>query len=60
MFYEVKIFDKSGKVKKVLSGQKLSKDYWSSFFSNSLGEAKEKNHGKKPKKKTYYDDESID
>ncbi|MBT5471496.1 MAG: hypothetical protein HOK41_12910 [Nitrospina sp.] len=32
MFNEVKIFDKEGKVKKVLSSKKLSKDYWNSFF----------------------------
>ena len=32
MFHEVKIFDKKGKVKKVLSSKKLSKDYWNSFF----------------------------
>tara|TARA_B100000686_G_scaffold129776_1_gene136900 strand:+ start:349 stop:543 length:195 start_codon:yes stop_codon:yes gene_type:complete len=32
MFHQVKIFDKKGKVKKVLSSNKLSKDYWNSFF----------------------------
>ena len=32
MFHEVKILDKKGKVKKVLSSKKLSKDYWNSFF----------------------------
>jgi hypothetical protein len=32
MFHEVKIFDAKGKVKKVLSSKKLSKDYWNSFF----------------------------
>ena len=32
MFHQVKIFDKTGKVKKVLSSKKLSKDYWNSFF----------------------------
>ena len=32
MFHQVKIFDKKGKVKKVLSSKKLSKDYWNSFF----------------------------
>ena len=35
MFHEVKIFDKKGKVKKVLSSKKLSKDYWNSFFQMS-------------------------
>ena len=32
MFHQVKIFDRKGKVKKVLSSKKLSKDYWNSFF----------------------------
>ena len=32
MFHQVKIFDKKGKVKKVLSSKKLSKDYWNLFF----------------------------
>ena len=32
MFHQVKIFNKKGKVKKVLSSKKLSKDYWNSFF----------------------------
>jgi len=33
MFHQVKIFDNKGKVKKVLTSKKLSKDYWSSFFN---------------------------
>ncbi|MBT6717735.1 MAG: hypothetical protein HOB18_08900, partial [Nitrospina sp.] len=44
MFNEVKIFDKEGKVKKVLSSRKLSKDYWNAFFQ--MGEPI-KNKGKK-------------
>ena len=32
MFHQVKILDKKGKVKKVLSSKKLSKNYWNSFF----------------------------
>ena len=32
MFHQVKVFDKKGKVKKVLSSKKLSKDYWNLFF----------------------------
>ena len=32
MFHQVKIFDKKGKIKKILSSKKLSKDYWNSFF----------------------------
>jgi len=32
MFYPVKIKDGKGKVKKVLSPKKLSKDYWDNYF----------------------------
>jgi len=32
MFHQVKIFDKEGKLKKVLSSKKLSKDYWNLFL----------------------------
>ena len=42
MFHEVKIFDKKGEVKKVLSGKNLSSEYWNSFFNNPLSDAKEK------------------
>ena len=62
MFHEVKIFDKKGKVKKVLSSQKLSKDYWNSFFHNPLSESmqKGKGQGSKSKKKPDVDEESLD
>ncbi|MBC8283519.1 MAG: hypothetical protein H8E32_06870 [Nitrospinae bacterium] len=60
MFHEVKIFDKKGKVKKVLSSKKLSKDYWESFFQ--MGEPI-KNKGKKGGKKIPgvfdFDDENL-
>jgi hypothetical protein len=32
MFYEVKILDPQGKVKKVLSRQELGKRHWKDFF----------------------------
>lgn len=32
MFYPVKIFNKRGKLKKEVSSQVLSKDYWSKVF----------------------------
>ena len=62
MFHEVKIFDKKGKIKKVLSGKKLSKNYWSSFFKNSLSNSKKKETTKnqKPQKDVGFDDESLD
>ena len=61
MFHEVKIFDKKGKVKKVLSSKKLSSEYWSSFFNNPLSDAKKKGKGRfqKPKKSTDCDDENL-
>jgi len=59
MFHEVKIFDKKGKVKKVLSSKKLSKDYWNSFFQ--MGEpirSKGKKGGQKSPK-VDCDDENL-
>jgi CRISPR/Cas system CSM-associated protein Csm2 small subunit len=32
MFYEVRILDSKGKVKKVLNGKKLSNNYWKDFY----------------------------
>ena len=51
MFHEVKIFDKKGKVKKVLSSKKLSNKYWDSFFHNPWSESmqKKKGRGRKPR-----------
>ena len=60
MFHEVKIFDKNGKVKKVLSSKKLSKDYWNSFFQ--MGEpirSKGKKGGQKSPKNVDFDDENL-
>jgi len=37
MFYEVRILDSKGKVKKVLSGKKLSNNYWDSFYDKVKG-----------------------
>ena len=60
MFNEVKIFDKKGKVKKILSSKKLSKDYWDSFYQ--MGEPIKKK-GKKGGQKTPglvdFDDENL-
>jgi hypothetical protein len=61
MFHEVKIFDKKGKVKKVLSSKKLSNEYWNSFFSNPLSEAMKKKKGRprNPKNNVDFDDENL-
>ena len=62
MFHEVKIFDKKGKVKKVLSSKKLSNKYWDSFFHNPLSEAmkKKKGRGRKSEADVNFDDEDLD
>jgi hypothetical protein len=62
MFHEVKIFDKKGEVKKVLSEKNLSSEYWNSFFNNPLSDAKKKGKGRgqKPQNNTDYDDESLE
>ena len=62
MFHEVKIFDKQGNVKKVLSSKKLSNEYWNSFFQNPLSEAmkKKKGRGRKSEPNMNFDDENLD
>ena len=62
MFHQVKIFDKKGKVKKVLSSKKLSNEYWNSFFHNPLSEAmkKKKGRGRKSQPNMDFDDEDLD
>ena len=62
MFHEVKIFDKKGEVKKVLSGKNLSSEYWNSFFNNPLSDAKKKVKVRvqKPQKSTDCDDENLE
>jgi CRISPR/Cas system CSM-associated protein Csm2 small subunit len=61
MFHEVKIFDKRGKVKKILSSNNLSTEYWNSFFNNSLNDAmqKGKDREKKFKKNANCNDENL-
>jgi hypothetical protein len=61
MFHEVKIFDKKGKVKKVLSSKKLSSEYWNSFFNNSFSDAKKKGNRnvQKLQNNTDCDDENL-
>ena len=60
MFHEVKIFDKKGKVKKILSSKKLSKNYWNSFFKidESIKVKGKKGRQKEPKI-IDFDDESL-
>jgi hypothetical protein len=62
MFHQVKIFDKKGIVKKVLSSKKLSSEYWNSFFNNPLSGAKKKGKGcgNKPQNNTDCDYENFE
>ena len=61
MFNEVKIFDKKGKFKKVISSKNLSAEYWNSFFNNSLNESMQKGKRlrKQLKNKKDCDDENL-
>ena len=60
MFHEVKILDKKGKIKKVLSGKKLSKDYWDSFFKMSESiKGKRKKSRQKETGVVDFDDENL-
>ena len=48
MFYEVRVFDSKNKIKKIISGQQLSRKYWDKFESNlNISSAKPKNAKKK-------------
>ena len=61
MFHEVKIFDKKGKIKKVLSSKKLRNKYWDSFFYNPMSESmqKKKGRGRKSQENVDFDDENL-
>ena len=62
MFHEVKIFDKKGNIKKVLSSKELNNQYWNSFFNNSCRELPQraKGRGKKSEKSAEFDEEILD
>ena len=47
MFYPVKIKDAEGKIKKVLTSQKLSKEYWDRVFEESKKRAPRGKRGRK-------------
>ena len=67
MFYEVRILDSKGKVKKVLSGKKLSNNYWSRLSmtklraKNPLGSGSAKNKkGRDPVKNRKADPDKFE
>ena len=48
MFYEVRVFDSNNKIKKIISGQQLSRKYWDKFETNfNISSAKPNNAKKK-------------
>jgi hypothetical protein len=48
MFYEVRVLDSKNKLKKIISGQQLSRKYWDKFESNfNISSAKPKKTKKK-------------
>ena len=48
MFYEVRVLDSKNKIKKIISGQQLSRKYWDKFESNfNISSVKPKNTKKK-------------
>ncbi|CAI2719709.1 hypothetical protein [Nitrospina watsonii] len=51
MFYPVKVLDEDGKVKKVVSPKKLSKEYWGKIFDDTKNRAS-KRKGKRSVAKT--------
>ena len=43
MFYEVRVLDNKNKLKKIISGQQLSRKYWDNFESHfNISSAKSK------------------
>jgi hypothetical protein len=42
MFYQVKVLDGEGKLKKVVTSNELSKRYWNAFFEDANGDSKTK------------------
>ena len=39
MFYQVKVLNSEGKIKKVISSKELSKRYWNTFFEDMSGDS---------------------
>ena len=53
MFYEVRVLDSKNKLKKIVSGQQLSRKYWDKFESNfSMSSAKIKKRKRNLPQKT--------
>jgi hypothetical protein len=59
MFFQVRIKDAQGNVKKVVSSESLSKRYWDEFFNNTSEGETIKNSEKRGKKSVKKDREDI-
>ena len=49
MFHEVRVLDSKNKLKKIISGQQLSRKYWKEFEIGFNGSSAPKKVRKKPK-----------
>ncbi len=47
MFHEVRVLDRKNKLKKIISGQKLSRKFWKEFETSFNGSAPNKRGKKK-------------
>ncbi|PIR01257.1 MAG: hypothetical protein COV66_02240 [Nitrospinae bacterium CG11_big_fil_rev_8_21_14_0_20_45_15] len=59
MFFQVRIKDAQGNVKKIIPSESLSKRYWDEFFNNSSEGETIKNSEKRGKKSVKKDRENI-
>ncbi len=50
MFYEVRILDSEGNVKKILSSKKLSSSYWKGFYEKIKGRSPSRSGTSSPKR----------
>ncbi|MBI4389092.1 MAG: hypothetical protein HY580_02845 [Nitrospinae bacterium] len=60
MFYEVRILDPKGKIKRVLTSKELSKRYWQGFKEQVHGQVATslfKGRGRKSRKDSYWTDD---
>tara|TARA_B100000686_G_scaffold57452_1_gene61677 strand:+ start:1125 stop:1280 length:156 start_codon:yes stop_codon:yes gene_type:complete len=49
MFHEVRVLDSKNKLKKIISGQQLSRKYWKEFATSFNASSPNKKVKKKPK-----------
>jgi len=65
MFYKVKVFDSQGQLKKVVSSEKLSNQFWAnkdnlpSYYDDRSGKSESLNPNNKIKVQKLYIDQSL-